>query len=80
MQTVREKEFINLEINKNKINEIIKLDNTDDLDKDNLDNQCGGDGMDEIKPKIKKVINKSQCYKCKKNKSNYFNRNEYVCR
>jgi len=75
-----EKEFINLEINKNKINHIIKLDNTDDLDGDNLDNQCGAEDVDEIKPKIKKIINKSICNKCKKNKSIYFNRNEFVCK
>jgi hypothetical protein len=76
----KEKEFINLEINKNKINNVILLDNTDDLEGDNIDNPCGENAMDEIKPKLKKVVNKSICYKCKKNKSNYFNRNEFVCR
>ena len=75
-----EKQFINLEINKNKMNQIIKLDNTDDLEEDNMDNPCGAEEIDEIKPKIKKIINKGICNKCKKNKSNYFNRNEFVCK
>ena len=76
----REKEFIKLEINKNSITDIIKLDNTDDLDGDADDNPCGESGYDSIKPKIKKIVNKLICYKCKKNKSNYFNRTEFVCK
>ena len=71
---------IKIKINKKALTDIIKLDNTDDLDGDNFDNPCGESGNDSIKPKIKKVFNKLMCYKCKKNKSNYFNRNEFVCK
>ena len=76
----KEKEFINLEIKKTSISDIIKLENTDDLDGDPNDNPCGDTGYDSIKPKIKKIINKKICYKCKKNISNYFNRNEFICK
>lgn len=69
-----DKEFVNLKINKN-TNALIKieLDNVDDLD------LVCGDEKDEIKPCIKKIANKSTCYKCKVNNSKYFNRGEFVC-
>jgi tRNA(Ile)-lysidine synthase TilS/MesJ len=73
------KENINMEISSNtNQNPIIKLENTDDLDQDN---PCSLSENDlSIKPNSKKIMNKSICYKCKVNKSNYFNRNEFVCR
>jgi hypothetical protein len=77
----KEKEFINLEIKKNKLNDIIKIENSDDLDNDLEENPCGETDVPEtIKPNIKKIINKSICYKCKVKNSNYLNRNEYICR
>jgi tRNA(Ile)-lysidine synthase TilS/MesJ len=73
-----DKEFINLQI-KPKNTNTIKLENQDDLDDDPTDNTCGV-AVEEIIPKIKKIINKKICNKCKKNKSNYFTRNEFVCK
>ena len=75
-----EKEFINISIN-DKTNSI-KLDLKDDITESNEENGC--DAKDEIPiSKIvanKKSFNRLICYKCKKNKSNYFNRSEYVCK
>jgi hypothetical protein len=65
-----EKEFINLSINRENV---IKIDNDDDDEP-----TCG---RPEPKPVKQKVIpDKRICYKCKINKSNFLNRNEYICR
>jgi hypothetical protein len=70
-------ENVNMEIKKNNGSLIIKIENTDDLDNEN---PCGIEEDAIIKPILKKILNKNICYKCKINKSNYFNRNEFVCR
>lgn len=71
-----EKEFVNLEINKNQNNLIkLELDNVDDIDQP----MCGEEEKDDIKPCIKKITNKKICYKCKEKNSKYFNRGEFVC-
>lgn len=65
-----EKESINFEVRKNKIE--VEQDDEGDF-------PCGGDGgcHECEKPK---VFDKTICYKCKINKANYLNRNEYICR
>jgi hypothetical protein len=76
-----EKEFINLEVNKDKI---IKLEIEDDQNEEPL--QCGGEEEMEKEIISKEVkLKKSQpskliCYKCKKEKSNFLNRSEYICK
>jgi hypothetical protein len=66
-----EKEFINLNIGKQNV---IKIDNDDEDEP-----TCGG--KTEVKPvKQRYIPDKTICYKCKVNKSNFFNRNEYICR
>jgi hypothetical protein len=64
-----EKESINLEVRKNRIE--IEPDDEGEL-------PCGGD-TEFIDNKLKSG-SKTNCYKCKTNKSNYLNRNEYICR
>lgn len=73
-------DFINMKIEKQQ-NPLatIKLDSNDQDDID--ENVCGQEnGLDTIQPKIKKIINKKICYKCKVNKSNYLNRTEFICK
>lgn len=71
-------ESLKMEIVESNTDPIIKVDNTDDLDEENT---CGMQ-MEEmnVKPTFKKILNKKICYKCKKNKSNYLNRTEFICR
>jgi tRNA(Ile)-lysidine synthase TilS/MesJ len=75
-----EKEFIKMEISKEPKDTlpVIKLDH------DDTDMNFGCSAMEntedlEIKPKIKKIINKAICYKCKINKSQFLNRTEFIC-
>jgi tRNA(Ile)-lysidine synthase TilS/MesJ len=73
-------DFINMKVEKQQ-NPLatIKLDNNDQDDID--ENVCGQDNeLETIQPKIKKIINKKICYKCKTNKSNYLNRTEFICK
>lgn len=70
-----EKEFVKLEIKKDKDN-IIKIDHTDDIDDDNPI-MCGQ--KEEEVPK-KKGMKKGLCYKCKVNKPQYSNRGEFICK
>lgn len=72
----QEIEFINFELNLDKNYDIVKLDEIDDIDDENT---CGI-GEEEIKPVLKKINNKNNCYKCKSNRSNYYNRNEFICK
>jgi hypothetical protein len=77
----KEKEFVEFQINNsnNNLNNVIKLENIDEIDHDLGDNFCNVQEND-VKPIIKKIVNKNICYKCKENKSNYFNRGEYICK
>lgn len=76
-----ERDFVNISINPK--SKAIKID----LDENSVVNEINHNGCgnkDEI-PSSKAVANKKGankliCYKCKKNKSNYFNRSEYVCK
>jgi cytoplasmic tRNA 2-thiolation protein 2 len=64
-----EKESINFEIRKNKI----------EIEDDEGELPCGGDtGFVETKPKG--GLDRTICYKCKMNKSNYANRHEFICK
>lgn len=64
----------NIEIKLNNPNTIKINTDKNDLHEDNI---CG---RDDIEPNIVKKVNKSVCYKCKVNNSQFYNRNEYTCR
>jgi hypothetical protein len=67
-----EKEFINISIGKQNV---IKIDNDDD------DEPTCGQIEEKVKPIKQKIIpDKTICYKCKINKSSFYNRSEYICR
>lgn len=68
-----EKEYVDMRVNQKKL-EIVKLDMNDDFS----ENTCGQDEI--IKPKLNKIIDKKNCYKCKTNKSQFLNRNEFICK
>jgi hypothetical protein len=71
-----EKESISIDIGTNNKIES-EVDNIQDDEGGDL--PCGGDKVFvEVKPKA--GISKTICYKCKTNKSNYLNRNEFICR
>lgn len=77
------KEFIKMEITKESKDLISNLP-VIKLDHDENDMNYGCSAMDyneeaEIKPKIKKIINRAICYKCKINKSQFLNRTEFIC-
>jgi hypothetical protein len=76
-----EKDFVNISINAK--SKAIKID-MDEGNEANEINENGCGNKDEIPSSkavaSKKGANKLICYKCKKNKSNYFNRSEYVCK
>jgi hypothetical protein len=67
-----EKEIINLSIGKQNV---IKIDNDDD---DEV--TCGRVEEKPMPVKQKVIPDKTICYKCKLNKSNFLNRSEYICR
>jgi hypothetical protein len=81
------KDIINLEIKSNKDKKVkIEIEKENDNDNDNDDGNeyptCGTkDKFKELEEeiKLKKQINKQICNKCKKEKSNYFIRSEFVC-
>ena len=75
-----DKDFVKISINEK--SKAVKQIVNDEIIESNEDQGC--DAKDEIPiSKIaanKKSSNRYLCYKCKKNKSNYFNRSEYVCK
>lgn len=73
------KKLVNLSVNNgNKKPEIQIVDDSND----NEGPSCGAKDELPLSKAIaaKKGSNKLICYKCKKNKSNYFNRSDYVCK
>merc|ERR1712032_1658765 len=76
------KDVINLEIKTNK-DKLIKIEKEDDVEDDNDETTtCGAkDDFTDIEIiKKKKEINRNICNKCKKEKSNFFIRAEFVCK